>query len=260
MLALLCGCYPVVNAERTMVLAEEALQLARSVGSPFTRAYVGGMVGMARLVSGGSRTVVRGHLEEALSLTRSLDADWLTMFTLEILATLAEVEGQHAEASALFHEALPLVEPLGDRTHAANIYAGLAQIAFSAGDQTEAATHWRTGLLLAQEVGSALAATPSLAGTAGLLSVQQRAGQAAQLLAATEALREAVEQNPLYDPHFQAAFTPALTATQAALNLEAFAQAWAAGQALSVDQATDLALAELASTPPSTNPASPAGA
>jgi hypothetical protein len=49
-------------------------------------------------------------------------------------------------------------------------------------------------------------------------------------------------------------------ALQRALGEAAFAQAYAAGQALSLDQATDLALAELAATAPGVNRANAAGA
>ncbi len=259
-LVLLGATLPAAEVDQAQALAEEALQLVRAVGDPVTLAYVEGNVGQALLLHGGNRTVARGHLEEAIRLARSLDADWLTMFALGMLATLAAMEGQHEEARALWREALPLIEALGDRVYAVNIRPGLARIAATAGDRDEAAAHWRRTLVLAQELGSSSATTLCLAGSAGLLSAQQRFAPAVRLLAASNQRRLAVEQNPLLGPQFQAAFTPALRATQAAVSPEAFAQAWAAGLALSLDQAADLALAELASTPPPTNAASPAGA
>lgn len=42
------------------------------------------------------------------------------MFALVLLAQLAEIEGQHEQASALWQEALPLAEALGDRTNVVN--------------------------------------------------------------------------------------------------------------------------------------------
>ncbi len=154
----------------------------------------------------------------------------------------AEVEGQHAEARALWHEALPLAEAMGDRVIAANSCAGLAQLAATAGDLDEAAAHWRRAL------GSSALTVLCLTGIAGLLKLQQRFEPALQLLAVSDQLRQAVEQNPLLAPQFRAIFTPTLSAMQAALDPDTFAQAWAAGQAMSLDQATDLALAELASS------------
>ena len=111
-----------------------------------------------------------------------------------------------------------------------------------------------------QELGSTAFMVFCLTGIAELLTARQRFEPAVRLLAASAHLRQAFEQNPLLGPQFQAAFTPALTATQAAFSPAAFAQAWAAGQALSLDQATDLGLAELASTPPPTNAATAVGA
>lgn len=130
----------------------------------------------------------------------------------------------------------------------------LARIAAIAGDRGEAAAYWRKTPMLAQELGSPAATTLSLAGIAGLLSARQRFAPAVRLLAAGDGLRPAAEQSPLFGPQFQAAYGPALSATRAALSPETFARAWAGEQALSLDRAADLALAELTIPPPCGRP------
>ncbi|MHB8574344.1 MAG: ATP-binding protein [Dehalococcoidia bacterium] len=251
-LAFLSVYLPATELNRVHALTEEALQLARALGDTYGIAFVEAEVGMALLGHGENSTATRVHLEEALRLAHSLDSDWVTMFALMELAMLAAADGQQEEARALLYEALPLVDALGDRAFGAYIRLGLAQLAISAGDQDEAVAHWRKALLQAQEMGSAAAAAPCLAGIAGLLSAQRRYDLAVRLLAASDRLRQAAEQHPLHGPQFQVAFTSALAATRAGLSPEAFAQAWAVGQALSLDQVTDLALAELASCSPPT--------
>jgi tetratricopeptide (TPR) repeat protein len=248
-LAVLGAYLPPSEGDRAQGLAEEALHLARAVGGAYNLAFVEGLVGVALAWHGGTSTVAREHLEEAVRQARSLDAQWLTMFALVLLSILVEAAGQHEQASALWHEALPLAEATGDRAQVATSRLGLARTATTSGDRDAAAAHWRKALELGQELGSAAITAVCLAGMAGLLSTAQRFEPAVRLLAATDLLRHAAEQNPLFGPQFQAAFTPALSPTKAALSAETFAQAWAAGQALTLDQATDLALAELASAP-----------
>jgi predicted ATPase/DNA-binding XRE family transcriptional regulator len=257
-LGLLAVLLPAAEGDRAQALAEETIRLARAVGGPFDIAWAEEFAGAALREHGGNRTAVRGHFEEARRGARALDADWLAGAALANLGKLAAAEGQHEEARALLHEALPLFEALGDRVEAAECCIGLAQVAATADDQDEAAAQWRRALLAAQESGSATYTVHCLTAIAGLLSTQQRPEQAVRLLAASDGLRQALEQNRYFGSQFQTIFGQALAATEAALSAVAFAQAWAAGQALSLDQATDLALAELASLVSAVNPATDA--
>jgi len=259
-LGLLSGWLPAAEGERAEALVEEALRLARAVGGAYTLGFVEVVIGVTPLRSGENRTAAREHLEEALRVARVLDADWLAESALNVLAWLEELEGQPEEARVLYREALLLSEVLGSRVNVAGACIALARIAATAGDQEEAALHWRKGLAIAQELGNATFAVLCLTGIAERLSIQQRYGQAVRLLAASDGLRQAVEQIPLHGPQFQAAYAQALSRAQAALSPEAFARAWVAGQALSLDQATDLALAELALMSPDPSRSPVAGA
>jgi non-specific serine/threonine protein kinase len=72
------------------------------------------------------------------------------------------------------------------------------------------------------------------------ISAQGRAEHAARLFGAAEALRTVVGTAIL--PHWQADHDRAEATARAALGEEAFAAAWAAGRALTVEQAIDLGL------------------
>ena len=77
------------------------------------------------------------------------------------------------------------------------------------------------------------------------MTAEQRLEPAVQLLAAaSERLQEAA-QSPFYGPRFQAVYRESQAATEAALDTEAYKRTWASGLALSLDQAADLALAQL---------------
>jgi predicted ATPase/DNA-binding XRE family transcriptional regulator len=259
-LALLGACLPTTEAERALAIAEEALRLGRVVVDTHDLAWVVGLVGEALLTHSGNRAAAREHIEEALRLGRAQNADWMVMWALDMLGVLAMTEGQPAEARARLREALPLAEAVGDGGNVNAIGVRLAVLAATAGDQDEATVHWHRALVSAQEQGLARLTASPLAGIAGLLAAQQRFEPAVQLLAASDRLWQVSLQNVYNTSLFQMAFTQARAATEGGLSPAAFAQAWAAGEALSLDQATDLALAELASLPPPTHPLQTAGA
>jgi DNA-binding CsgD family transcriptional regulator len=164
------------------------------------------------------------------------------MESLTFLAELSYVEGQHAAARRLWQEARPLAEALGQHRFIVriDIYAGL--LANLEGDQQQAVLAWRCGLRLARELEIPQYTLICLAGLAGVLGHCGRATRAAQLLSLSAAVWQAGAWDTMW-PEFAAAYEPALAATQAALEAAAFAQAWAAGQALSLEQATAEALA-----------------
>jgi predicted ATPase len=239
-----------LTLEEAQALAEEALRLARGLDSPVWLANVETFVGPGLHLRGGDRAQVRGYLEESLQLSRALRAD---VGTASALAALALVEEQPEAARALDTEALPILEMLGDRHNASIVRVRLAWWAGAAGEWGEAAAHRRRALEYARELGSDAFTVGCLAGAAGLLTARQRPAWAVRLLAASERRREALEQHPFYGPMFGTVFADALAATHAALSDEAFAQAWVEGEALSLEQATDLAragLSEVALSPP----------
>jgi hypothetical protein len=71
-------------------------------------------------------------------------------------------------------------------------------------------------------------------------------GRTPGLLRAETSGRHGTEPGDNHRRQVAAAGAPAATATRAAVRGEAFAQAWAEGLALSLEQATDLALTALA--------------
>jgi non-specific serine/threonine protein kinase len=220
-------------------------------------------------------------LEAGLVLSRELGGTWVTPFGLLMLGTVAEDQGRYADAAPLLEEARTVAEQLGHRSATAYILGHLAVVAYGQGDWPRAAAAadealrcarvrddtWAAGVALrclaltACERGDFAGAAPhlvealavdlaqgnretfahDLASCAVLATGIGQLDLAARLLGAAEALREAVG-SALALPE-RATYERAAITARDALGDETFAAAWAAGRALTLDEATAVARA-----------------
>ncbi|MHB8574250.1 MAG: hypothetical protein ACYDCQ_02865, partial [Dehalococcoidia bacterium] len=245
------------DAPGTRLEFEEARGVAQATGAEFLIGFVAAMAAYARVFV---QLPAEGlpFAEEALRIGRRLDAEWLTGFALSVLGELEQLRGDLQAAHGYLEQALPLHKTMQNRFEVAMSLIALASCEAASGEAAALGT-WQTALAVSADLGNRIEMVTAVLGIAEQFAVRAHAAAAVRLLGAVEA-----EVGEVYPTHFQrrvqAARAQALALVRAALGAEAFAQAWAEGQALSLDQATDLALAELASTPPRTNPASTAGA
>ncbi|MHB8575590.1 MAG: hypothetical protein ACYDCQ_09690 [Dehalococcoidia bacterium] len=237
-----------VDRPRAQQLVDEGLVLARTIGDRAAIMSTENFAGWPRL-NAGDAAGARPHFEESLRLARELGADYSTMHALGSLAWLARLEGRREELRRLLLEQRPLVEAFGDRFRLAMSGIDLGLLASSEGHYEQAAAEFLVGLRAATDSGNTPFATTALAGLAGVLTARGRAEAAARVLVACDSAWRDGEQYAFWRSYFDTAFQAALAATRAALSPEAFAQAWAAGQALSLEQATALALAALPADP-----------
>jgi hypothetical protein len=105
-----------------------------------------------------------------------------------------------------------------------------------------AATLYREGLTLVESVHDQVGLARCLEGLATVAAAQAQGLRAARL-GGSAAARRAALGVPL-PPSARAAFEGAMAAARAALGEDAFATAWAAGQALSTEQAIAEAIHE----------------
>jgi hypothetical protein len=118
----------------------------------------------------------------------------------------------------------------------------LGNVARAQGDQGRAAARYRESLTLFQELGGQEGMAGCLEGLAGIGWEQEDAPRAARLFGAAEAVRDRLDV-PL-PPSQHAAHDRSVRTLRAQLGEEAFAAAWAAGRALSLEAAIAEALAE----------------
>jgi tetratricopeptide (TPR) repeat protein len=179
---------------------------------------------VARVQGRQARASVR--FKEALALSREVNVPWLTAAAVAGLGMVALDQCEYSRARALFFESLHLARELGNDRGVANGLVGLAGVAAATGRP------WRTALLL----GAAKALLPAGAATGQL-------PRTAQLLGASKTLL--LPAGDGVPPVFESVdYESAAAAARAALGEEGFARAWAEGQALALDQAVALALAE----------------
>ncbi|HMQ29989.1 MAG TPA: helix-turn-helix domain-containing protein [Chloroflexaceae bacterium] len=259
----------------------EAVELARALNEPRALAQIIDQWGI-RALENGDNALAEELYAEHLTLARALDDPQLVARASVQLAWVALRWGRHRTAGELAREAVERFAQLGDAQQLTEAHQVSAQVALAEGDARGALGHIEACLELWRELGRTdgigfalddrarvctllgehtraladFAASVSsmrslndrvgliyrLEGLAELWAARGDARRTARLCAAVEALfaAESVALNARYRPGFERAV---VWASQA-LGEEGFAAAWAAGAALTLDQALDEALDE----------------
>ena len=180
-------------------------------------------------------------LDVALAQFRKVESYVGVAWTLNHLGHVAQLQGDYARAAAFHHESLGLFSGSGtDQSGVGWALEGLGTAALAQGHLRAATTQYTESLRTFQELGDP-GIIWSLAGLGSVAAMGDQAERAARLWGATEALRE--RSGKRVAPASRATYESALAAAQAQLGNEAFAAAWAAGRALSIDEAVAEALA-----------------
>ncbi len=228
--------------ERAAALTGESLVLARAIEDRW-------MIAQALLTLGliardrGEAAEATALLAEGLAIARGLGHTRDIALALTGLGLVAEARGDLDRAAALCAESLALLRPLGDKIRVADALTALGRVRRAQGDDARAALLHGEGLALFRAVGNRLGVAESLeglaavAGQADTMRQRARAERATRLLAAAAAVREVVG-SPLA-PAEHAARARAVAGLRAALGDARFGEAWAAGLALSPEQAID---------------------
>jgi hypothetical protein len=216
---------------------EEGVTAARRAGDAHALAFA--LAGLGLALGPDEPARARALLGESLALFREAGDAWFSSVSMNALAGVLRAAGAPAEARPLYEAALAIRRAAGDRHGAAIVLHNLGQLALLAGDSGRAAACFREGLALARAVGDRHCLAWCLAGQAGAVAPGQPA-RAARLLGAA-APHLAAGTTSLHPPD-PAARDRTLATVRRALGGAAFAAAWAAGQALSVEQAAARAL------------------
>jgi tetratricopeptide (TPR) repeat protein len=178
--------------------------------------------------------------EEGLAIYQELDNRQGWAIATLGMGLVTYLEGDYARARAYDGDCLTLSRELGVRATCANALLGLGQVACLQGDHLQAGAYVEESLILYQELGIRLGIAESLELRARISAAQCEYRHATLLFAAASSLRGTVAA-PLSSYDF-AWYEQVLAAARAALGPEQFAVAWADGHALSLDDATALAL------------------
>jgi predicted ATPase/DNA-binding SARP family transcriptional activator len=182
----------------------------------------------------------RIYLEESLPLRRQVGNKSHIAATLNNLGTVAQYQADLSSAQQYFAESLALYRELEDVRSIAGVLNNLGGVALHQRDLFEAQSFYRESLLLRQAVGDKAGIAECLEGLAAIAVCQAQPQRSTQLYGAAEALRENVGA-PL-PPIDQITNEQYTHEGQTQLGRAAWAEAFAAGRALSLEQAITFAL------------------
>lgn len=229
------------DAAPGMAVLTEALSAFRAVADPLWTAHTLLVLG-AIYGHQGDPGQADAWFAESLALFRAAgDAPGQTR-TLNHLGERQRYQGNLAAAREFYTESLALARALGDQLNIAIGVVNLAHLATQQGDVDQAARSYDEGLHLVQTLGYRLLAAEALEGRATLAGATGDPLRAARLFGAAAAVRAAVG-TPL-TPLERRIYEPAVAAVRATVAPAAWATAWAAGAALSLDQAITAARAD----------------
>jgi predicted ATPase/DNA-binding CsgD family transcriptional regulator len=172
--------------------------------------------------------------EEAATLLRDVGDAEGTAYALNALGGAALAQGNHARARSFQEEALALMRSTGDRRGITRVLHALGLIALRESDCSTARALLERTIALVAQFGDRWFMSISVDALAGVAIVEGKAEEAARLLGAGDALREAV--GVVLPPAYRADHESVEAGCRTRLGDERFALALAEGRALSEEQ------------------------
>jgi non-specific serine/threonine protein kinase len=233
--------------ERAIALAEEGLAICKEVGDREFGALC--LLCLSYVASNrADYERAKRFAEESLSLCAGLENKYYTCLALIDLGELARLQGDYDQAIALHEKDLAMSRERGYPVRSASALRHLGMDHLRRGAHGRAAEHFKQSLALCEEVRNRWVPMECLNGLGGLACVAQQYERAARLFGAANQLRDALGYRS--KPADQECYDHHTATTRAGLGEAAFAAAWAEGQAMTLDQAIDYALASSGSVEP----------
>jgi predicted ATPase/DNA-binding CsgD family transcriptional regulator len=225
---------------KAMALHEQSLTLARELGDQKG-------IALALLTRGivttwlGDLDAATALIEESLEVSRKLEDKWVVALVLAYMGMNTRRKGDYAKAGALCEESLALFRMLGDKRGIAMALCFTGHAVRLQGNLERAAGLYRESLTMFGETGDKWVATECIEGLALIARAQRNGERAARLFGAAEAARGVFGVTTLRpEAGDQEQFWVALRERPEGTR---FAAAWAEGQAMTLEQAIEEALA-----------------
>ncbi len=181
---------------------------------------------------------------ESLALFREMGHRWGIAYSLNILGEVARCQNDYDRAKVQYEESLAVGREIGDKDRIAIACHNLAYVSHHQGDDPQAVALFSQSLILSQEVGDTLLTAVCISGLAGEAQAMGHPERAARLFGAAQALIDAITSRRA--PADQIEYQRSLNAVRDRLNEAVFQSAWAEGEAMTMDQAIELALERIA--------------
>ncbi len=224
------------DAQAATERGRAALDIARRSGDRWNEGYALGTLATVTAI-GGEVLTSRRHAETALAVMRAIDQQWGVARALLGLGDLARITGDTAIASQRYAEALDILREVNARPEIARCLAGLGRTCTAQGEFTAARQYLAESLELSVSTGSRVGVVRAIEGFAMLASAQDDHGHAIRLASAAAALRAADGLPPSAGSRARRILDRA-----APLGASTIKDLWAAGAALTAEEATRLAV------------------
>ncbi len=221
--------------------AQEALQLAQSIGDQYSISNAFATLGMISQESGKLDEAQVAFTESYTHASR-IEQRGLMSRALSGLADVARKRGDVARATALLEEALTNAQAIGITWDVPIIMTLLGHLARQQQNYTAATARYREALALFRTFSSPLYTAGCLEGYAATICAEGYYTQATRLCAAAATLREQA-QTPL-PPAEREAFEQVVATAKAVLDTSAFVREWNTGSTLTQEEAIDDALSD----------------
>ncbi len=233
-LATIQGDYPAAQA-----LLDESLALARVLGDKPGIAWALDSLGSTATAQGDYRQALE-LVEESRALFEELGDTLHIAMTLLRLGVVLSLQGDYVRAVALCEEGLALAQERDNPLLIAWAFKELGKLAQRQGDAGQAHALLAKSLALFQELRYMMGIAEYLEGMAEVAGLDGQPERLVRLFGAVMPLHTRLGVSLF--PAEQAAYERQLLAARAQLGEGAYAVAWAAGQAMTVEQAIDEAL------------------
>jgi predicted ATPase/DNA-binding SARP family transcriptional activator len=219
---------------------EESLAIVASLGDARSEATLLNNLGALAVQRGDAEKAAARH-GASLAARRRLGDKAGIASSLANLGGVAHMNGDLERARTLFEEAVAFCRELGDARYTAIALHNLGKTHRDMGHPTAAMPVFRECIALFRRIDDRFGVAAGLEGLGSALSDLGQHEAAARLYAAATALRAAI--GAVREGVDQSSYERDLAAIQSALG-EGFAAAWAAGLALSIDEAVADSLGE----------------
>ncbi|MGE3594408.1 MAG: helix-turn-helix domain-containing protein [Dehalococcoidia bacterium] len=227
-------------------LIDEAVALLRGTNDPWSLARALSIQGFTTLWQGDEPSSWSASAE-SLSLFRELGDRWQAAFPLYNRALLAQRGGDDVLARVLFEESLGLFREMGGSPPMADVLFDLARLHLRESDPRSSAALFLEGFELAYRHGARWRCAAALQGLAEAARLGGQPARATRLFGAAEALRDA--SGAELPASAREDHDRALADARARLDSVTFAAAWAAGRAMTLDEALVYATQDLGTAP-----------
>ncbi len=249
--SLVAGDLPHADVALLREQSAESVALFRETGDRWGLAMALRTQGLVAIVAGEVDRAAE-PFAESLALSRELGDAWLLARVLHYAGELARFCGDHDRARALYAESLALYQGLGLRHTAAIVLHNLGYVASRQGDPRRGMAFFAEALTRQVEHEDRLNVAHCLAGIAGMAAALGQPELATRLLGAATALLATMDAAVW--PVDQIEYDRSLAGVREQLGAARFAAAFAAGQALSPQDAVAEALAAAAAAQPARSP------